>query len=599
MTASACLTAALIHGFIWWRQRDAWAHLLFALAALAAAALAGCNVAEMRAVSPAQFAFALRWGQFSAWALLVLLAGFVRLYLRAGRIWLLWSVIGLRTLAMFLNFLTGQNINYRQITGLRHATFLGESVSVVQGVPNPWMLVGQLSLVGLMVFVIDAANTVWRRGERRQAVVVGGSIAFFLLAATGQGVLVFWGHAKWPLTASLFYLAVIAAMGYELGGEALRAVRLARELRASQQQITLAADAAHLGFWSQELAHNEIWASHQLRAMLGFTKSEPVNLDNFLQRLHQDDRETTRRALAKTTAGGSLYHAEYRVVLPDGRTRWVASQGRVELSSDAQPLRLQGVSLDITQRKLAELQAQAHRNEAAHLLRAASLGELSSALAHELKQPLSAILSNAQAAQLFLARENCDLDEIRAILRDIVADNLRAGDVIDRLRTLMKRGEFEPQPLAANELIRDVLRLMNHDLTARAVRVVTELGGGLPSIRGDRVQLQQVLINLILNAEDAMSQPALTRTLTVRSGRVAGSAVQISVADTGSGIPTGDEETIFQSYHTTKPHGLGLGLSLSRSIMIAHGGRLWAENQASGGAAFHCTIPEWKEIATA
>jgi len=217
-----------------------------------------------------------------------------------------------------------------------------------------------------------------------------------------------------------------------------------------------------------------------------------------------------------------------------------------------------------------------------------------------LKQPLSAILSNAQAAQLFLARENCDLNEIRDILRDIVADNRRAADVIDRLRTLMRKGEFEPQPLAANELIRDVLRLMNHDLTAREVRVVTDLGGGLPSIRGDRVQLQQVLINLILNAEDAMSQPARSaRTLTVRSGRVAGSAVQISVADTGSGIPTGDEETIFQSYHTTKPHGLGLGLSLSRSIVIAHGGRLWAENQASGGAAFHCTIPEWKETATA
>jgi C4-dicarboxylate-specific signal transduction histidine kinase len=224
------------------------------------------------------------------------------------------------------------------------------------------------------------------------------------------------------------------------------------------------------------------------------------------------------------------------------------------------------------------------------------LGELSSALAHELKQPLSAILSNAQAAQLFLARDSFDLNEIRDILRDIVDDDKRAGEVIDRLRGLMKKSHFQPQPLEANELIRDVLRLMHHDLTGRAIHVVTKLTPGLPAIRGDRVQLQQVLINLILNAGDAMSQPAHSdRTLTVRTVRGAGRIIQISVADTGSGIPTGEEEAIFESYHTTKPEGLGLGLSLSRSIVNAHGGHLWAENQPSGGATFHCTIPEWKE----
>jgi signal transduction histidine kinase len=138
------------------------------------------------------------------------------------------------------------------------------------------------------------------------------------------------------------------------------------------------------------------------------------------------------------------------------------------------------------------------------------------------------------------------------------------------------------------------LKLMNHDLTARAVRVATEFGAGLPSVLGDRVQLQQVLINLILNACDAMSQPTeKARTLTLRSRREDGS-VQISVADTGSGIQRGDEEKIFERYHTTKPQGLGLGLSLSRAIMLAHGGRLWADKHAVGGATFHFTIPEWK-----
>ena len=230
-------------------------------------------------------------------------------------------------------------------------------------------------------------------------------------------------------------------------------------------------------------------------------------MDNFLQRLHPNDRETTLQALQSAYHGDGSYQTEHRVVLPDGQVRWIACQGRLELGGDHQPLRLQGVSLDITRRKVAELEAQAHRNEAAHLLRAASVGELSTAMAHELKQPLTAILSNAQAAQLFLAQDNVDLHEVREILSDIVADDRRAADVIDRVHVLMKKDRWHPQPLEANHLIRDVLKLMHHELEARSVRVVTEMTADLPSIRGDRVQLQQVLINLVLNAVDAMSQP--------------------------------------------------------------------------------------------
>jgi two-component system, LuxR family, sensor kinase FixL len=224
----------------------------------------------------------------------------------------------------------------------------------------------------------------------------------------------------------------------------------------------------------------------------------------------------------------------------------------------------------------------------------ASLAELASALAHELNQPLTAILSNAQAAQLSIARDKYDLEELRDILRDIVSDDKRASEVITRLRVLLKKSEFKPQRLEANELIQEVLKFMHYELMARPVRVVTEFTAGLPTIRGDRVQLQQVLINLILNARDAMAQSAeRDRTLTLRSKRVDDNIIQISVADTGIGIAPGDQEKIFQAYHTTKPQGLGLGLSLSRSILLAHGGHLWVENQSAGGAVFHFTVPAW------
>jgi two-component system sensor kinase FixL len=596
MTASACLTMALIHGFIWWRQRNSWANLLFMVAAIGTAALAGCDLAAMRAASPAQYALAIRWVQLSVWVIILPSAGFARVYLRAGRTSLLWTVCALRTLALFLNFLTGQNLNFRAIARLGHISFLGEAISIPLGiVPNPWMLVGQLSLLVLVIFIVDAAITVWRRGDRRRAVLVGGSIVFFVLLGAGQAALIVLGKIQPPSTPSLFYLGIIVAMCYELGGEALGAAQLARDLRASEQQLALAAEAANLGFWFREFARNEISANDQWRALFGFEKSEPLHLDTFIQRLHPDDREMTRQMLAKANQGDGRYQTEYRASLPDGHIRWIASRGRVDFNDKGQPIRLRGVSLDITQNKHAELEAQAHRNEVAHLLRVASLAELSSALAHELSQPLTAILSNTQAAQLIIAHDKCNLEELRDILHDIIHDNKRASAIIARQRSLLKKSEFYSQQLEANELIQEVLQLMHYDLTACPVWVVTEFTAGLPSIRGDRVQLQQVLINLILNARDVMTQSAENaRTLTLRSTRVEGPFIQISVEDTGTGIPPGEEERIFQPYHTTKLQGLGLGLSLSRSIVLAHGGRLWGENQAQGGAAFHFTVPVWQ-----
>jgi two-component system, LuxR family, sensor kinase FixL len=229
------------------------------------------------------------------------------------------------------------------------------------------------------------------------------------------------------------------------------------------------------------------------------------------------------------------------------------------------------------------------------LLRVASLGELSAALAHELNQPLAAILSNANAALLSLAQDHYDLEEFRNILRDIIRADERASEIIVRVRGLLKKAVFHPEKLDANDLIKEVLKLMNHDLAVHEIRVITEPTADLPSIRADRVQLQQVLMNLILNASDAMSlQADGARILTLRSCLIVGNGVQISVTDTGSGIPPGNEEKIFEQYHTTKPEGLGLGLSLSRSIVLAHRGRLWAENQASG-ATFHLMIPAWTD----
>ncbi len=247
---------------------------------------------------------------------------------------------------------------------------------------------------------------------------------------------------------------------------------------------------------------------------------------------------------------------------------------------------------DITSRKTAEQEAREQRQELAHLTRVAMLGELSGALAHELNQPLTAILSNAQAAQRMLSREPVDMTELREILHDIAVDDRRAGQVIQRLRAMLKNDEPKLLPLDINELIKEVLSIIHSDLITRNIAVITELTPGLPPVYGDRVQLQQVLLNLIFNACEAMSgRPARECRLTLATVRDGTAAVRVSVVDRGTGIPPDQLERVFAPFFTTKEHGLGLGLPICRSIAVAHGGRLWASNNQDCGATFHLILP--------
>lgn len=246
---------------------------------------------------------------------------------------------------------------------------------------------------------------------------------------------------------------------------------------------------------------------------------------------------------------------------------------------------------DITDRKLAELDAATQRHELAHLSRVAMLGELSGALAHELSQPLTAILSNAQAAGRMLAQGAPDLEEVRAALDDIIRNDKRAGAVIDRLRMLLKKGSSVRQPLDLSELTREVLDLTRSDLLARRVEVTARLDRSMPPVLGDRIQLQQVVLNLVLNACDAMAETRpQERKLTLETSVVDGLA-QIAVADCGVGIPPDQLDAVFEPFVTFRPQGLGLGLAISRSIVVSHNGRITVENNPGCGATFRCFFP--------
>jgi signal transduction histidine kinase len=243
-------------------------------------------------------------------------------------------------------------------------------------------------------------------------------------------------------------------------------------------------------------------------------------------------------------------------------------------------------------RKQTELEAQRLRQDLSHIGRVSAMGELAASLAHELNQPLTAILSNAQAAQRLLAADVVNLPEVREILDDIVSDDKRAGDMIHRLRGLIKKGDLEFAPLDLNEIVGEVAWLVRSDAVLRNVSLRLEFADDLPNVRGDRVQLQQVVLNLVLNGLEAMRESRTgERILVIRTARDGVAAVRVAVQDCGPGIDEKDLDRMFEPLYTTKEEGLGMGLAIVRTIVEAHGGGLGAVNNPQGGATVHFTLP--------
>jgi C4-dicarboxylate-specific signal transduction histidine kinase len=279
---------------------------------------------------------------------------------------------------------------------------------------------------------------------------------------------------------------------------------------------------------------------------------------------------------------------EYPSRMPDGE-RW--------FTISVVPLRVaKGGAVvshtDITERKLAELEAQQSRHELAHFTRVSTIGALAASLAHELNQPLTGILANAQAALRLLAARSADLEEIRSILSDIVDDDKRAREVIRRLRGLLRKDEAQFSLLELNGLIRDVTKLLSSDAIIRNIAVKLELEPNPVFVSGDGVQLQQVVLNLLLNAMDAMAGSGGDgRAIIVRTENIEVETVHVSVQDAGTGLRQGTEQLVFEPFYTTKPSGIGMGLAISKSIIEAHGGVIWATDNAAAGATFHFSLP--------
>jgi PAS domain S-box-containing protein len=366
-----------------------------------------------------------------------------------------------------------------------------------------------------------------------------------------------------------------------------------RSLMESEERVRLAVSSAGAGLWSLDTGTGRIWGTDKTRELLGIGLDEELNFGKFLALVHPEDREGVGRAMQQTLQPEQETSIEYRIGRPDGNVRWISSRGRLQQLPAGESIRLMGVFIDITQRKQAALEAQKHREDLARVSRLASLGELSAALAHQISQPLTAILTNAQAAARYLSKKQPNLDEVRETVADIIQDDKRASEIIRRLRALFGTGKVELISVDLNEVVREAAGFARDSERLNSVSLVLSLQEGLPPVDVDVLHLEQVILNLVFNGIEAMEGlRSEHREIRISTERCDGDGVRVSVQDRGPGINETTKDQMFQAFQTTKPEGMGMGLSLCRSIIEAHGGRLWAENCPDGsGATFSFTVP--------
>ena len=372
MTAGICLTLAGLHLLIWLRARDSWTSFVFSISALAAAACAGLELVLMRTQTPAQWGEVLRWMLLPNSVVVVSLVWFIRLFLGTGRTWLAWLICGVRALMLALDFLLAPNLHFSEITGVRQMPLWGEMVSVPIGALSPWAILRQASLGLFLVYVIDATIAACKRSTRRRGLVMGGTMSFAIVLWALCSGLFLRGILPAAFIAPIFLLIVLV-IGYELSSNVARAAQLAWELRDTQERMRLATTAADLGVWEWDIARDEIWVNLEGRAQLGVGASERLNYERVLHSLHPDDRERIQWAARQSLNGGAEFEVEYRVATVRDATRWIGARGRMRRDAKGKPLRMYGVSIDITERKNAE---ESLRASAKQLLRAQEMAHL-------------------------------------------------------------------------------------------------------------------------------------------------------------------------------------------------------------------------------
>jgi len=845
LATGAFLTMALVHLWTGLRRPGGRANVLFAISAIFAAIYSWFELRMTQAGSPEEFLGHLRFLDLAAGGMSVSLAIFVWDYFGTARKWFGLIAIGVMVGSLIPDLLPVPKLVFLEITGIQEVpTFGGATYTVADGVSSPWNLIFYGGVFLILSFVADASFRLWRRGDRRKALVTGGTVVLFFLFGGLQAYLTDVGVLRSPYLVTYCWMAILIVMAWELSNDQLRAAQLTHDLRENQDRMRLAVRAANLSLWEWDMSRDEFWANEAGRARIGVGESEHISFTRVLQSVHPDDRKSVRQIAGSLLESGEEIQVDYRTTDPDGITRWVVSRGRVERDRKGNPLFIRGVSVDITKRKRAEISLresesrfrtladtapvliwmsgtdklcnyfnkgwinytgrsldqelgngwvegvhpddvkrcmeiyttsfdarrefsmeyrlrkhngeygwvldtgvprfaddgqflgyigscvdissqkdaeerfrlvvegspsamvvvdgegvitlinaqcekvfgygrdeiigqpieallperiwqrhvrdragylalptarsmgvgqelfgrrkdgsempveiglnpihiadqkfvlasiiditarkqteadlQRQRAEIAHAQRVSATGQLATTLAHELNQPLGAILRNAEAAELFLQQDPPDLEELRAILADIRHDDQRATAVIEHMRSLLKRRDLQIETFAVGELIEPMVKLLHAETQMRHATLCVEIPREIPRVRVDRVHLQQVILNLVLNSLDASHgqledhRQKGQQQIIIRASQAEEGMIELAVIDKGAGIPPDLLPRLFDPFVTTKSQGTGLGLAITKTIVELQGGKISAANNPDGGATFRFTLP--------
>jgi PAS domain S-box-containing protein len=388
--------------------------------------------------------------------------------------------------------------------------------------------------------------------------------------------------------------AELAGTNQKLLQEIKERKRVEKILEEKQERLELAQEAAKIGSFEWNIQKNVIYWSNEIESLFGVPPGGLAkNYEGLMKHIHPVDIKEVEDGIKKSFNTGE-YLQDFRVVWPDGSIHWLQSRARVYCDLNGKPLRMIGVNVDITPFKKIEIEKEQLRSDLTHVTRVMMLSELSASLAHELNQPLGAIANNAFALKLLLARPELDIKEAKQIVCDIIKDNKRAGDFINKLRGLVEKTEFDFEPLNINNLILDVIGLLNSSIIRNRVSLKLLLDSNIPKVRGDQVHLKQVLLNLISNSLHAM-QDTQKKHLTIQTEIMDQLLIVVSISDTGEGISIKDEGEIFKSFFSTKKNGLGMGLPICQSIIESHNGIEWEEKNQDNGTKFCFTLQVWSE----
>ena len=364
-------------------------------------------------------------------------------------------------------------------------------------------------------------------------------------------------------------------------------------IREREERISFAAATSGVGLWQYEFGTGSLWVTESCRALLDLPAETPLDLNVLLSRTHPNDFQTVNAALKSAVRRATALEIEFRVQLGnEGEHRWLSARAQPVYANDGTPTAMTGVFSDVSSRKDSEAEADLQREEIAHLMRVSTLSELSGGLAHELTQPLTAILSNAQAGKMLLDQGHKRMKDFGEIFNDIIAEDVRAGAVIHRLRGLLRKGEVKDEAVDMVSLVLSTEALLHSELVSRGLSVANEFGTDVPTVRGDAVQLQQILLNIFMNAMDAMDNAAAERrAIFVVVDRSKDGGIELRLSDCGTGLPPSHEKIVFEPFFTTKKHGLGLGLSICASLAKLHGGTLSLQNNVSAGVTAILRFP--------